>query len=74
MTVYAGKNRKRVTVTELIAKNENVGHTYMDNFSSSPLDNLHTKTINCHGTGRPNRKGMPKNFEHTMKLKRDDED
>ena len=58
MTMYAGKDRNRVThsmtaihvtVTELIAKIENVGHTlYMDNFFSFPLDNLHTKTINCH--------------------------
>ena len=57
MTVYVCKDRKRVTpsmtathvtVTELIAKSENVGHSlYTGNVFSSPLDNLHTKT-NCH--------------------------
>jgi len=47
------------TVTGLAAANGHVGHTlYMGNFFSSPasFDNLHTKTINCCGTVRPNRK------------------
>ena len=84
MTVYACKDRKCVTpsmtathatVTELTARTENVGcKLYVDNTSSSPLDNLHTKTINCCGTVRSNRKGMPKNFGHKMKMKRGDED
>jgi len=63
------------TVTELTARMENVGHKlYLDNISSSPLDNLHTKKINCCGTVRPNREGMPKNFGRKMKMKRGDED
>jgi len=63
----------RANVTGLVARNEYVGHKlYMDNFFSSPklFDNLQTKTINCCGTVRPNRKGMPKNFGHKMKMKR----
>ena len=63
------------TVTGLAARTEHVGHKlYMDSFSSSPalFDDLHTVTINCCGTVRPNRKGMLKNFGHKMKLKRDD--
>jgi len=63
------------TVTELTARMENVGHKlYMDNISSSSLDNLHTKTINCGGTVKPNREGMPKNFVYTLELKRGDKD
>lgn len=57
------------------AKTGNGGHKlYLDNISSSPLDNLHTKTINCRGTVRPNREGMPKNFGYTLELKRGEED
>jgi hypothetical protein len=42
-------------------------------FSSSALFNsLHTKTINCCGTIRQNRKGMLKNLGHKMKFKRGD--
>jgi hypothetical protein len=74
MTVYLGKDRKHVTpsmtatyanVTGLTVRTEHVGHRlYVDNFFSSPalVDDLHTKTINCCGIVRPNRKGMPKNF------------
>jgi hypothetical protein len=35
-------------------------------------DDLRTESVNCCGTVRPNRKGMLKNFEHTMKLKSSD--
>jgi hypothetical protein len=62
MTVCACKDRKRVTpsmtathvtLTKLTAMIENVRHKlYMDNFFSSTLDNLHTKTINCCRTVR----------------------
>ena len=46
----------------------------MDSFLSSPalFADLHTKTIHCCGTVRPNRKRMPKNFGHKMNLKRGD--
>jgi hypothetical protein len=84
MTVYFGIDRKHVapymtatcaTVTGFTAKNEHVGHKlYMDNFFSSKATfyDLHTKTTNCCGTVKPNRKGMPKNFGHTMKMNRSD--
>ena len=52
-----------------------MGHKlYIDNFFSSPasFDDLHTKTINSCGAVRPNRKVMPKNFRHKMKIKRGD--
>jgi hypothetical protein len=55
-------------VTGLAARTEHVGHKlYMDSFVSSPalFDILYTKTINCCGTVRRNRKGMLKNFGHT---------
>jgi hypothetical protein len=62
MSVYLGRDRKRVTatvtathatVTGLLARIENLGHElYMDNF-------LHMKAINCCGTVTPNQKGMP---------------
>jgi len=84
MTVCACKDRKcatpsmtatHATVTELTARIENVQHKlYMDNFFSFPLDNLHTKTINCHRTVEPNRKGMLKNFGYKINLKRGDKD
>jgi hypothetical protein len=54
-------------LTGLAARTEHMGQKlYMDSFFSSSVsfDNLHTKTINCCGTVRPNRKGTPKNFEH----------
>ena len=54
-------------VTGLAVRIEHVGHVMcMDSFFSSPalVDNLHTKTINCCGTVRPNRKRMPKSFEY----------
>jgi hypothetical protein len=74
MTVYLGKDRKCVTpsmiathatVTGFIAKNEHVGHKlYVDNFFSSLalFDDLHTKTVNCCGTIRPNRKEDTEEF------------
>jgi hypothetical protein len=60
-------------MTATYARTEYVGHKlYMDNyfFHLVLFDDLHTKTINCCGTVRANRKGMPKNFGHNMKLKR----
>ena len=84
MTVYLGKDRKRVTtsmtathanVTGLAARIEHVGQKlYMNSFFSSPalVDDLHTKTINYCGTVRPNRKGMPEDFGHKMRMKRGD--
>jgi hypothetical protein len=65
MSVYLGRDRKRVTatiittMTGLITRIENLRHElYMDNFLSSPdsFDDLHMKAINCCGTVRPNRK------------------
>jgi hypothetical protein len=63
------------TVTVFAARSGHGGHKiYMDKFFSSQATfyGLHTETINCCGTVRPNRKGMPKNFGHTMKMKRSD--
>jgi len=81
MNMYLGKDGKHATlsmtathatVTGLMARTEHEYKLYMDNFFSSTalFDDLYTKTINCCGTVRPNRKGMPKNFGHKMKLKR----
>jgi hypothetical protein len=81
MNMYLGKDGKRVipsmiatraTVTGLPARTEHGYKLYMDNFFSSTalFDDLYTKTINCYGTVRPNREGMPKNFGHKTKLKR----
>jgi hypothetical protein len=84
MTVYSGNDRKcrtssmtatQATVIGLAAGIEYVRQKlYMDNFFSSQalFDDLHTKTINCCGTVRPNRKEMLKNFGRTMKLKSGD--
>jgi hypothetical protein len=84
MSMYLGGDRKRVTasvtathatVTGLTTRIENFGHKlYMDNFFSSPelFDYLHTKAINCCGTVRPNRKGMPRDFGTKLRLKRSD--
>ena len=56
-------------VTELTAGIENVRHkSYMHNLFSFPLNNLHTKTIKCCRTFRPNRKEMLKNFRLKIKL------
>jgi hypothetical protein len=47
----------------------------MDNFFSSPdlFHNLTKKKINCCGTVRPNRKGMPRDLEQkNLRLKRGD--
>ena len=80
MTVYLGKDRKHVTpsmtatnatVPGLTARIERVGHKlYVDNFFSSPVlfNDFHTRTVCCCGTLRPNRKGVPKNFGHKMKM------
>jgi hypothetical protein len=58
MTMY-------LTVRGLAAGIEHVKHKlYMNSFFSTPalFDNLHTKTIKCGGTVRPNRIGTPKNL------------
>jgi len=74
MTVYLDKDRKCVTpsmtathatVTGFTARNEHGGHTlYIDNFFPSPVlfDDLHTKTINCRGIIKPNRKEDTEEF------------
>jgi hypothetical protein len=84
MSVYLGTDRIRVTASMttthatmigLTARIENFGHKlYMDYFFSSPdlFDNLHTKAINCCGTVRPNRKGMPRDFGAKLRLKQGD--
>jgi hypothetical protein len=43
-------------------------------FFSSPdlFDDLHTRAINCCGTVRPNRKGMPRDFGRKLRPKRGD--
>jgi len=65
----------RATVTELTVRIENVRHRlYMDSLFSSPSDNLHTETINCCRTVRPNRKELLKNFGYKTNLKRGDKD
>jgi hypothetical protein len=78
--VYLGKDRTcttdtmtatHATVAGLTRRVENVGHKlYMDSFFSSPdlFDDLHSRKINCCGTVRLNRKGMPQEFRKTMKL------
>jgi hypothetical protein len=80
MRVYLGKERTHATdtvtpthatVAELKRRIQNVGHKlYMNNFLSSLdlFDNLHTKAINCCGTVRLNRKGMPQDFRNTLRL------
>jgi hypothetical protein len=73
--VYLGKTPSvtatHATVTGLAARIENMGHKlYMDNFLSPALfGNLHTKTVDCCGTVRPNRKLMRRNFGQKMILK-----
>jgi hypothetical protein len=64
-----------VTVTDLAARSGHVGHKlYMGNYFSSPasFDDLHTKTMNCCGTVRTNRKWIPKNSGHKTKIKSGD--
>jgi hypothetical protein len=80
MRVYSGKDRTYATdtmagthaiVAGLTRRFENVGHKlYMDNFFSSPdlFDNLKSRKINCCGTVRLNRKGMPQEFRNAMKM------
>jgi hypothetical protein len=54
------EDSRHATVAELRTRIQNVGYKlYMDHFFSSPdlFDDLHSKTINCCGTVRPNRKG-----------------
>jgi hypothetical protein len=75
MDVYLGKDRQRTaqhltatnaTVTNLTRRVGGVGQELnMDNFFSSPdlFDDLAQKKINCCGTVRLNRKGMPKDLK-----------
>jgi hypothetical protein len=85
MKVYLGKGKQHkaqdltathAIVIELTRKVGRRGHKlYMDNFFSSAnlSDDLTKKKINCCGTVRPNRKGMPQDLGHKkMKLKRGD--
>lgn len=79
MTVYSGKDTKHATptttatdatLTGLTARIENVGHAlYVDNTFPELFDNLHTETMNCCGTLRPNRKTMPRSIGQKVKLK-----
>jgi hypothetical protein len=67
MSIFLDKDRKcmtpsmtatQATVTGLAARIEHVRDMlYMDNFFSSQalFGDLHTETINCCGTARPNR-------------------
>ena len=60
-------------ITELILESDtwDTRCTWTVFFLSPALfDDLHAKAIKCCGTVRPNRKGIPKNFGHKMKLKR----
>jgi hypothetical protein len=64
-----------VTMRSLKRRAEEVGqYLYMDNFISFPglSDDFHTRGINCCGTVRQNRKGMPRGFVKTLKLKQGD--
>ena len=71
MEVYLGKDKKsamtdmtvtHATVKQLTRRVQWRGHKlHMDNYFSSPdlYNDLTKQKINCHGTVRPNRKGMP---------------
>lgn len=85
MKVYLGKDRQctaqhltatQAIVTELTRKVEGRGHKlYVDSSFSSPalFDDLTKKKINCCGTVKPNRSGMPRDLESKkMELKRGD--
>ncbi|KAG8229295.1 hypothetical protein J437_LFUL010049 [Ladona fulva] len=85
MTVYLGKDRLKATkyitathatVKYLTRRLTRSGHKLMmDNFFCSPdlFDDLKKSKINCCGTVRPNRSGMPKEFQNKkLKLKRGD--
>jgi hypothetical protein len=84
MRMYLGKDRAcatdtmtatHATVAGITRRVENVRHKlYMDNFFSSHdlFDDFHSRKINCCGTVRLNRNGMPQEFRKTMKLTRGD--
>jgi hypothetical protein len=85
MDVYLGKKGTRstadmtathTTVRHLTRKVERHGHKlYVDNFFSSPdlFNDLTKRKINCCGTVRPNRKGMPQDLlPRNNRLKRGD--
>jgi hypothetical protein len=79
MSVYLSRDRKHAPVTMTavhaavsgLTRTEDLGHKlYRDSLSSPNLFNdLHTKTINCCGTIRPNGKVMPSNFGRKLRLK-----
>jgi hypothetical protein len=74
MDIYLGKGRTCVarhmtatqsTVKQLTKNVEGHGHKlYMDDFFTSPdlFNDLTKQNINCCGTIRPNRKGLPQNL------------
>jgi hypothetical protein len=65
---------EHATVAGLSRRMQNVGHRlHMENIFSSPdlFDCLHSKTINCCGNVKLNRKGMPQDLK-TLKLRRGD--
>jgi len=63
-------------VLELVRRVEGLGHTlYMDSYFSSPalFDDLSGRKINCCGTVRNDRRGMPKDISsRTIKAKKGD--
>src|SRR5215469_5043098 len=85
MSVYLGKQRLLATqeisathgtVLELVRRVEGLGHKlYMDSYFSSPalFDDLFERKINCCGTVRSDRRGMPKDISsRAMKTKKGD--
>jgi len=85
MSVYLGKQRLLATqemsathgiVLELTRRVEGLGHKlYMDSYFSSPalFDNLFGRKINCCGTVRNDRRGIPKDISsHAIKAKKGD--
>jgi hypothetical protein len=85
MKVYLGKDRQHVTqdmtathatMKELTGRVEGPGHNLcMHKFflSSDLFDDLTKSKINCCGTVRPNRKGVPQDLGYKrLKLKKGD--
>jgi hypothetical protein len=85
MSVYLGKQRLLATqqmsathgtVVELVKRVRGLGHKlYMDSYFSSPalIDDLVGRKINCCGTVRNNRRGMPKDISsRAIKTKKGD--
>ena len=85
MSVYLGKQQLLATqemsathgtVLELVRRVEGLGHKlYMDSYLSLPalFDDLFGRKINCCGTVRNDRRGMPKDISSwTIKTKKGD--